>query len=71
MKTRYNNKRLGIPELARRYVAVSWEDEDPMEGLMPEGFTPITIACIQCYTYRKQPEGDIYGTMTVVSSWRR
>ena len=30
---------------------------DPSEGVVPKGFSPITIADIQCYTNGKPPVG--------------
>ena len=53
---------VGIPKIARRYIARANEcsvNEDPTNGEVPPGFTPVEVAGIQCYTNEKQAEGNI------------
>ena len=51
---------MGIPEIAKRSLTLCNSEEDPREGEVPEGFTPVTVARIQCYTNDKQAKGDVW-----------
>ena len=53
---------VGIPEVARRYITRCSANDDPTDGEVSLGFTPVEVAGAKCYTNGKQAEGDIgYG----------
>ena len=51
---------VGMPEVARRYITRCRANDDPTDGEVPTGFTPVEVAGIKCYTNGKQAEGDIW-----------
>ena len=51
---------VGIPEVARRYITPCSANDDPTDGEVPTGLTPVEVAGIKCYTNGKQAEGDIW-----------
>ena len=53
-------KVVGIEEWAQRCMNPHRDTEDPSEGEVCEGFTPITIAGISCHSHNKQPQGEVW-----------
>ena len=45
---------VGIPEVARRCITRCTATDDPTDGEVPPGFTPVEVAGIKCYTNGKQ-----------------
>ena len=51
---------VGIAEVATRDITRCSVNDDPTDGEVPTGLTPMEVAGIKCYTNGKQAEGDIW-----------